>query len=232
MLDQLYRRKVVKAVRRRLLMVLAAMVVAGGSPALSQDVDQPIAAISGPVTQLSVRVAPGAPLQLDSGAGPSWWTYWVPVVGPVISGLLAYFGIRLSLAHAERNAVRNIETLQKTSEAAIWQKANETELKDLLAKLDGFYGPFMQMSQTNYLMAADVRSRQPEDYRLLIKVFDRHWLESLSPGDRKIVEEVCQNAAKLHAFIAEKAGIVEDKILPYLARASAHFRILHLEHRA
>ena len=95
---------------------------------------------------------------------------------------------------------------QRTNEASLWQKANETELKDIQAKLDGFYGPFMQMSEANRLLAQELRDRQPdrETYRLIAKVFDKEWLERLPPGDRTIVREVCQNAAGLEAFIRER----------------------------
>jgi hypothetical protein len=180
---------------------------------------------------VNVRVEPVGSLKLESGQGPAWWTYFVPVIGPLISGLLAYFGVRLSLDFARRNNEQSISAAQRTSEAAIWQKANETELKDLMTKLDGFYGPFLQMSQANHLMIEEFRSRQPAGFRTLPKVFDRAWLDALPAGDRKVVSEVCQKAADLEKFIADKAGNVDSKVLPYLARASAHFRILHLAHK-
>jgi hypothetical protein len=94
--------------------------------------------------------------------------------------------------------------------------------------LDGFYGPFMQMSQANHLVIEEFRSRQPAGFRTLPKVFDRQWLEALPVGDRKGIEEVCQKGADLEKFIAEKAGNVDRQVLPYLARASAHFHILDL----
>jgi type II secretory pathway pseudopilin PulG len=42
---------------------------------------------------------------------------------------------------AQRNAEASIKAAQRNNEADLWQKANETELKDIQAKLDGFYGP-------------------------------------------------------------------------------------------
>ncbi|WP_207462150.1 hypothetical protein [Azospirillum sp. SYSU D00513] len=180
---------------------------------------------------LSVRLEPGGSLRVESGGTPPWWSYWVPTVGPIISGVLAFLGAWLGLSIAQRNTLRTIEAAQRTTEASVWQKANETELKDLLGKLDGFYGPFMQMSDANRLMAEDVRSRQPEGHRLLLKVFDREWLQSLSPGDQTIVAEICKNAAVLEGFITQKAGMVDEKVLPYLVRASAHFRVLNLAYK-
>jgi hypothetical protein len=180
---------------------------------------------------LSIRVEPIAPLKLETGSGPPWWTYWIAVVGPLISGVLAYLGVRLSLAFAQRNTASTIAATQQTSDASLWQRANEAELKDILGKLDGFYGPFMQMSQANHLMIEEFRSRQPEGFRTLPHVFDRAWLEALPKGDRKVIAEICDKAAELQKFIADKAGMVDEKVLPYLARASAHFRILYLAHK-
>jgi hypothetical protein len=221
-----------------LILVLLASTQAGGEEKAPTPAAAPaqIAAPAAPsveptVAPLTVKLEPVGPLKLESRKGPAWWTFWVPVIGPLISGLLAYFGVRLSLDFAQRNNTLNIGAARRASEAAIWQKANETELKELLTKLDGFYGPFMQMSQANHLMIEEFRSRQPAGFRTLPKVFDRVWLDSLAAGDRKIVAEVCQKAADLEKFIAEKAGLVDDKVLPYLARASAHFRILHLAHK-
>jgi hypothetical protein len=38
--------------------------------------------------------------------------------------------------------LNTIEASQKNNDASIWQKANETELREIQAKLDGFYIPF------------------------------------------------------------------------------------------
>jgi hypothetical protein len=116
----------------------------------------------------------------------------------------------------------------ETNSGAIWQKANETEFKDIVAKLDGFYGPLTQMSQANHLVIEEFRSRQAPGFRTLPKVFDRPWLASLPPGDLKVVEAVCHKGAEIEKFIAEKSGNVDIKVFPYLARASAHFHILKL----
>jgi hypothetical protein len=91
----------------------------------------------------------------------------------------------------------------------------------------------MQMSEANRLLAQELRDRQPDrdTYRLIAKVFDKAWLESLSIGDRAVIREVCQNAAVLEAFIRDKAAMVDDKLLPYFSRASAHYRILHLAYK-
>lgn len=190
-------------------------------PTVSQPTptgEQP-APTNGEAKQISVKIEPVAPLQLKNDK-PSWiTTYLVPTLGPIVSGSLAMFGIWLSFLFTGR-----------TTEKNIWQKANETELKDLTAKLDGFYGPFLQMSHANHLIIEEFKSRQAPGFRTLIAVFNRAWLAGLPTGDRQIIAQVCEKAAVLEQFIAEKAGMVDSHVLPYLARASAHFRILHLAH--
>lgn len=223
---------------------VAALLLAGAQPSLSARAapaspnasptppeTSPASPNPQPAQPLAIRVEPIAPLKLETGKGPPWWTYWVAVVGPLISGILAYLGVRLSLAFARRNTETMIDASQQSSDATLWQRANEAELKDILAKLDGFYGPFMQMSQANHLMIEEFRARQPKGFRTLPHVFDRAWLDGLPKGDRKIIAEVCDRAAKLQTFIADKAGMVDQQVLPYLARASAHFRILNLAHK-
>jgi hypothetical protein len=163
-----------------------------------------------------------------TGSGVPWWSFLIPIVGPIVSGLIAFGGVWLGLRNAEGNTRRALETAQRNSDASIWQKANETELREIQAKLDEFYVPFQLLSKANHQIAQDVRARQPEGYRMLLKLFDKNWRDSLSDGDKKLVEIVCGNGEELRALIASKSGLVDDKILPYLSRASAHFRILHL----
>ena len=206
-----------------LVWVVFVLSLAQGSAALAQSVSAPTSASS----PLIVKVEPIAPLKLDAGEAAPWWTYFVPVVGPIVSGLLAFVGVWLGLKIATNNTTKTAEVAQKNNDAAIWQKANETELRDIQAKLDGFYMPFQLLSDANHMLAQDIRVRQPQGYRMLVQLFDTQWRESLSAGDKKIVEVVCNNAEELRALIANKSGLVDDKILPYLSRASVHFRILH-----
>lgn len=137
---------------------------------------------------------------------------------------------QIAIEAAQRNAEASITAAQRNNEASLWQKANETELKDIQAKLDEFYGPFFQLSGMNKLLALEFRARQPDTgtFRLLRSVFDRQWLDSLSQGDKTVVREVCNNATALEDFLKDKVAMVDAKVLPYLFRASAHFRILRL----
>jgi hypothetical protein len=187
------------------------------------------AANPSPVTpaQQLIRIEPVAPFRLAADK-PPWWSYWVPVVGPIVSGLLAFLGAWVGLNIAQRNTLRTVEVSQQTSSAAIWQKANETELRDIQEKLDKFYGPFTIRLKTDHQLAQDIRSRQPSGYRLLIQLFDASWLSGLSAGDRALVGMICEHGHILEQMIAEHAGSMEQELIEYFSRASAHFRILRL----
>lgn len=176
----------------------------------------------------TVRLEPIGTFRLDSGASAPWWSYFVPIVGPIVSGFIAFSGVWLGLRKADGNTRRTLEAAQRNGDASIWQKANETELREIQAKLDGFYVPFQLLSEANHQLAQDIRSRQPDGYRMLLKLFDKEWRDNLSDGDKKLVEIVCRNGEELRALIASKSGLVDDNILPYLSRASAHFRVLYL----
>jgi hypothetical protein len=208
----------------------------GAQPA--QSTQLPPAAIANPSSAPSLlppllKIEPVGALKLDSGIAGWKPSDFMPVVGAIISGILAFAGVMLGLRFGARNTEMQIRAAQTTSDAALWQRANEDELRDIQSKLDSFFFPFVQLSEANRQFAQDIRSRQPDPgtYRLLMKLFDKMWLVSLPDGDKKLVELVCENAEVLERFIADRAGILDAQLLPYLSRASAHFRILQLAHR-
>ncbi len=208
---------------KRPLVLAMCLLLLSGSAAVAQ--------VAAPGTQPlppTIRIEPVGSLKLDAGPGPSFWSSAIPIVGPLLSAAIALFGVLLVARNAEANTRRTIEAAQANSDAALWQKANETELRDIQAKLDGFYIPFQLLSEANFQFASDLRSRQGGEYRLLLKLFDKEWREQLSVGNKKLVEIVCTNADALRKLILSKSGLVDDKLLPYLSRTSAHFRMLHL----
>ncbi|HDR9355868.1 TPA: hypothetical protein QDB44_001718 [Burkholderia vietnamiensis] len=180
---------------------------------------------------LAIRVESVSPMTLNNGTSVPRWTYWIPSIGPIISGVLAFLGVYLGLRIATKNASETLQSAQKNNEAVLWQKANEVELRDIQIKLDEFYIPFQLKSNANLQFAQDLKSRQGKDYRLLLKLFDREWRDSLAAGDKKLIEIVSNNADELRRLIEDKSGLVDDALLPYLSRASAHFRILDLAYR-
>jgi len=119
---------------------------------------------------------------------------------------------------------------RKSTVSEQWLKINEAEANYLQNKLDKFYGPFTVASEANYLLAQDLRSRQPipDGYRLLDKLFDAKWREDLPAGDRELVREICETGERLSTLIKKNIGLVDPKIIPYIARSVAHFRILKL----
>ena len=199
------------------------------------------AATIGLGSNTTVRIESVSPLTVRSEYAPGLgFKDWAPAIGGLLGllGALAavWMGLRntrLSIEAAQRNADAALMIAQRTNEATLWQKANEVEMKEIQLKLDSFYGPFLQLSEANSLLAQELRARQPDrdSYRLMVKVFDESWLAQLSPGDRTIVREICRNAEILEEFIRERAAMLDEQLLPYFSRASAHYRILNLAHK-
>lgn len=208
-------------------------------PVASQPVP-PGSAASPPAVEwpaVSLKLEPIPPLRIDTGTSKAevkettpWWSYLAPTIGPIVAGIIALFGVRLGLKMTKQTAAAT----QAMNEAVLWQKANEAELTNLQTQLNTFYGPLLHLLRTDHLMAQELRARLQEtdpQYRMLIRVFDSGWREGLSRGDQKIVEQVCLKAVELEKFIAEKSGLVDEQIQQYLARASVHFRVLHLAYK-
>ena len=63
----------------------------------------------------------------------------------LISAITAIVALVVSYFVSSRTLTASLAN----TEASIWQKANETEVKAIQEQLDGFFGPFMQMSEVN-----------------------------------------------------------------------------------
>jgi hypothetical protein len=128
--------------------------------------------------------------------------------GALIVGLWSQRGIRRSLS----------------------QSVNAAELKDIETKLDTFYGPYMQRSETNRLLAEEFKSHQPDPktFRTLKLLIDPDWRNRLSRSDQTIVGEIVKNDIALSKLIHEHAGLVDSHVLNYLSRAAVHFRFIEL----
>src|SRR5437867_1972660 len=48
---------------------------------------------------------------------------------------------------------RTLKASLANTEASIWQKANEVEMNAIQGQLEGFFGPFMRMSEVNRLLS-------------------------------------------------------------------------------
>lgn len=118
----------------------------------------------------------------------------------------------------------------QSSRATTIQKANEAELESLQSKLDGFYGPYLQLSSTNALIATDLKSRQREGaaMRVLLVLLDPDWRQNFTQGDVSLIEEILAIDGELLDLIQKESGLVSSAVQPYLWRAASHFRIMKL----
>lgn len=167
----------------------------------------------------------GAPFAVDDSASLKDVFVVLAPFGATLVGILALIVSAIMTSRTLRVSTEN-------SDASIWQKANELEIKEVQEKLDRFYGPFIQMSGTNALLSRDLRHRQSDSLSFLLieKLFDRDWFNSLPSGERALVDEIVSNAVILRKFVMENAKMVDQKVQPYLSRLTAHYRILELAH--
>ena len=93
----------------------------------------------------------------------------------------------------------------RTSRETTIQKANEAELESLQSKLDNFYSPYLQLSNTNRLIATDLKGHHPTtgQMRILLLLVDPAWKQNFKPGDIAFVEEILSIDAKLLELIQE-----------------------------
>ena len=162
---------------------------------------------------LSTASAAGATATIDLRDLASVITAGVALVALIISPITTW----LTLRAARRN-----------TECAAWQKANELELETIRERLDGFYGPFRTMSDVNRLMFRVLRSRSNHDLVLMRDLLDPNFRSGLPAGEAVLLAEVAANAKKLREFIENNIGMVDAKVMPYLSRAGAHYRMLEL----
>jgi hypothetical protein len=121
-----------------------------------------------------------------------------------------------------------LRAARRNAERSAWQKANELELESIRERLAGFYCPFRTMSDVNRLMFRVLRSRSDHNLVLMRDLFDPNFRSGLAAGEAALLAEVAANARKLREFVENNVGMVDAKVMPYLSRAAAHYRMLEL----
>jgi hypothetical protein len=178
--------------------------------------------------QPAATPAPAAPGQTVCCPPPSSdvWTAkdYATIIGSLFAGtagVLAFF-VGLGAIWSNLRSTRNNNN----------QKTNEGELKSIDEKLDGFYGSYLQLSNTNKLIADELKQRHRDvpDMRILLLLLDPRWRDRLTNGDATLVDEIIDIDRSLLALIQENAGMVDAAVQPYLYRAAAHFRMMIRAH--
>lgn len=181
------------------------------------------AAVSTQTTQqpLSVRLEQIAPLKIEQPAKSIWRDIFT---GPMMSGVASAAASAIVALLGVRMALRN-------TEATLYQKSNEAQVKELQARLNEFYGPFNQISKENELVSSEFRQRhqkKTENFRTLVALLDKAWRENLDVSDKALLERMIQNGNDLRKLIRDKSGLADPKIAPILAKAAAHFSVLEM----
>ncbi len=183
------------------------------------------------VVQTSVAPTSGIPW---SAMGAPLISAVVTLLGTCVALFYGYRNTRLSITASEKTAAASIVASERAQRASIWQKTNENELQSLQDKLDGFYVEFLQLTEVNALISLDLRNRQPDSatFFLMDRLFDQAWRSSLNDGDRALLAEIMENVGGLESLILENKVSIDAKIVPYLARAAAHFRMIKLAYES
>ncbi|MGH6689351.1 MAG: hypothetical protein ACREF4_01535 [Gammaproteobacteria bacterium] len=176
-----------------------------------------------------VRVEQVPPLTIQSTGVGTGWT--AKEVIPAVAGGLGFVAAIVSIVVTLKINSRGMAQRDSEFQKSITQRRNELELTLLQEKLDKFYGPYLQLSETNALLAREFISRQPDRaFRTLPALLDPERRKQLS-GDKNdwtIVSQIMRIDGELDRIIRRNAGLVDSKFQEYLARVSAHYRIIRL----
>lgn len=108
----------------------------------------------------------------------------------------------------------------------------QQEADRIRRKLDEFYRPFLQLSDTNKALHTALKQNQPDpgDFRLLRSLLIG---VAFTGNDHALSREIVEIDRELAQMIATKAGHVDDpEIQAALSKAGMHFRVLILAHES
>jgi hypothetical protein len=180
--------------------------------------------VSAAHTVAATQAAATTPIQPSGELG---WKDIALFVSQILTVVISVVALRVSV----QNTKTQVNSSESNANAQRWRDANQKEIEQLEALLRTFHMPYLVRAEANNNMAQDLRNRFGDpNYRMLIKLFDPAWLNSLPKGDKALVDEVCRTGMELRKFIEENSGGVDSKLADHLARASTHFRILSLAH--
>jgi hypothetical protein len=171
-------------------------------------------------SQAQLKIDWASPLRVERVDKPSDPAInWSTVISSLLAALVGASGALIVGRWGQRNIQQSLS-----------QSVNAAELKDLQTKLDTFYGPYLQRSEINRLMAEEFKSHQtePGSFRTLTLLLDPGWRSRLSKSDQTIVSEIVKNDIALNILIREHTGLVDSQVMNYLSRAGAHFRLMEL----
>lgn len=182
---------------------------------------------------LVVRVDELPPLTIQGTASTGGWT--AREVIPSIAGGLGFVAALASIVVTLMVSNRALGQRQNELRRSMIKSSNEAELRAIQTSLDTFYGPYLQLSETNALLAREFISRQPDSstFRTLPALLDPERRKQLqeSTNDWTIVSEIVRIDAALDRLIRKNAGMLDETIGQYLARVSSHYRIIRLAHQ-
>lgn len=187
--------------------------------------------------RLALKIETVPPLDVKMPTSSGWSAKdvlppTVTLVGTILTIGVAIYTLRTNARNTQESLRHTAESVRNSRESMI-QEVNEAEMKELERKLDGFYGPYLHLSETNATLAHELKARQNQlgkNFRTLLALLDPEEKAALSENDKAIIAEIVSIDGALQELIEEKAGLLDDEVQRYLWRADAHFRIIRLAH--
>lgn len=179
---------------------------------------------------LAVTVSTDKPLSISSaGNRPTIFGAFIGALPAIIAVIGSLIVVYLGNRQSGKNSSALLNLTAANTKAGVNQRANELEIERIDHSLATFFGPFMQLSEENKLIAELLRSRQPDpSFRTLRALLDPDWRKSASDTDLNLINRIVATGTALRTLIREQAGPTSPAVSDYLARAAAHFTILEL----
>lgn len=186
----------------------------------------------------AIRVEPVAdvPWKVEVVQLDKAW-YQDPLFVSIAGWLVALLGISIQIS-AQRRQI-NLQLAEERRQINDERREQEKGRREQLAvenararadkiceKLNEFFLPYKQLSDTNRLLRQIVGKGKPDDFRVLLALLNG---DSLSDNDRALIEEIVSIGKRLEGLLADRSGYDDDRELrPLFALAAEHFRVLRL----
>lgn len=154
------------------------------------------------LAQVAVRVGEGI-------AAPGGILEWIKGLGPSAVGLAALW-----------------YSYRQTS-AMLQDKQNEEERREIRHQLDVFYGPLRQLIDISRELHDLFVSNREKDFRTLTALVEG---ESFTGNDKALLDAIVRVTKQADRLVSRNEGLGSERLRSVLARASAHWRVLHLAH--
>lgn len=136
----------------------------------------------------------------------------------ILAAIIAAFVLLLVNAGAQIIQLRNNNHTRDYNLSVLADKRVEAARKEILLKLNEFFGPFQQLLKRSQELQKLFRADKPNDFRALTYFLNPNQVYNnevvvLSDNDRLLFDEIVNIGLAMEELIKTKAGLVDDPIL-------------------